>query len=322
MEILVLGGTGFLSGEAARAFIRHGHEVTCAARGVTGSAPEGATFITWDRAGTPPFELLEHAPDVVLDISSNPTRVGDALGLFPHARWIYISSVSIYPTMTAPMGTPADTKTAEPVSQGGPDDYPGLKAACERLIEQRAPDHAIIRPGLIVGPGDPTGRFTYWPVRLAEAAADGLPYIAPTPPEDPVQWIDVRDLAEWIVRLADSGDIGIWEAIGEPMPRERFLSEIATITDGDPTPVWLDPQVLEQEEIGFWMGERALPLWIPVPELEHMMNRDLRPARERGLTTRPLTETARDTLTTSIPVDGFLSRTDELAVLRRLGHLD
>ncbi|WP_182354974.1 NAD-dependent epimerase/dehydratase family protein [Flaviflexus huanghaiensis] len=320
MDVLILGGTGFLSGEAARAFIRRGHAVTCAARGVTGTAPNGASFIPWDRATAPPFDLLEQSPDIVLDISSHPAHVGTALGLFPYARWIYMSSISVYPAMAEPLGGPADTETAEPVTEGGPEDYPGLKVACEQLVDQRSPNHAIVRPGLIVGPGDPTGRFTYWPARIAEAAGDGLPYIAPALPQDPMQWIDVRDLADWIVRLAESTDIGVWEAIGEPMPRETFLAEISTIVEGNPTPIWLDADVLIEQEIGFWSGERALPMYAPIPELAHMMNRDPQPARDQGLVTRPLTQTARDTLRAGGQSSG-LSRPDELAVLRTLGYI-
>ena len=324
MKVLILGGTGFLSKEASRSFLRAGHDVTCAARGVTGTPIDEAEFIPWDRAKAPPFELLEISPDVVVDVSTNPVRVSDSLALFPDARWIYISSISVYPAMTEPGGSPADTSLAEPAAENaGIEAYGGMKVACESLVEKRAASHFIIRPGLIVGPGDPTGRFTYWPTRLAEAAADGLPYIAPGAAADPVQWVDVRDLADWIVLLAESGRTGVCEAVSETMTREQFLAEISSTLDGPPVPVWVDPENLQSAGVSFWSGEHAIPMWLPVPELKEMMNRDAGPALKLGLRPRPLIETAQDTLSWHLKEGELngLSRQDELNVLRKLGHI-
>lgn len=324
MKVLILGGTGFLSREASRSFLRAGHDVTCSALGVTGTPLDDVEFIPWDRDEAPPFELLEISPDVVVDVSTNPVRVSDSLALFPDARWIYISSISVYPGMTKPGGSPADTPLAEPVVENaGIEAYGGMKVACESLVEKRAASHFIVRPGLIVGPGDPTGRFTYWPARLAEAAADGLPFIAPGAAEDPVQWVDVRDLADWIVVLAESEQTGVCEGVGEAMAREHFLAEISSTLDGQPSPVWVDPESLESAGVSFWAGERAIPMWLPVPDLKEMLNRDPGPAYNLGLRTRPLAETARDTLSWHLD-EGHsqgLRRDDEIAVLRSLGHI-
>lgn len=323
MKILILGGTGFLSKETARSFVRAGHDVTCTARGITGPPLEDVEFILWDRDDAPPFELLEISPDVVLDISTNPGWVTDSLALFPDAHWIYISSISVYPAMTEPGSSPENTPLSEPILEGGIESYGGMKVACENLVKQRAGEHFIIRPGLIVGPGDPTGRFAYWPTRLSEAAADGLPYIAPGVPDDRVQWIDVRDLADWIILLAESKETGVCEAIGEAISREEFLAEISSTLDGEPVPAWVDAEDLQSENVNFWTGERAIPMWLPVPELTDMMNRDARPALKLGLKTRPLAQTARDTLSwhQEEGEPNGLSRQDELAVLRNLGHI-
>lgn len=325
MKVLILGGTGFLSKETSRSFLHAGHDVTCTARGVTGTPIDDVEFVPWDRDGAPPFELLELSPDVVVDVSSDPARVSNSLALYPDARWIYISSISVYPAMTEPGGSPADTPLTKPVVENaGIEAYGGLKVACESLVEKRAASHFIIRPGLIVGPGDPTGRFTYWPTRLAEAAADGLPYIAPGAAADPVQWVDVRDLADWIVLLAESGRTGVCEAVAETMTRQQFLAEISSTLDGKPVPVWVDSENLQSAGVSFWSGEHAIPMWLPVPDLKEMMNRDAGPALNLGLRPRPLGETAQDTLswcTEEGEMDG-LSRQDELSVLRKLGHIE
>lgn len=314
MKVLILGGTGFLSRETARSFLRAGHDVTCAARGVSGTPPEGAVFVRWDRDEETPLEIP--TPDVVIDVATNPDHVARALGQFPDARWIYVSTISVYPVVTQPAGTPETTPVCEPATSGG---YGGLKVACENLV--RASNHVIVRPGLIVGPGDPTGRFTYWPARIDRASADGMPYIAPGEGDEWVQWIDVRDLADWCVVLAGSTITGTFDAVAPAVTRDEFLIELSTIAH--PTPVWLSAAELSRHEVSFWAGDRAIPLWIPVAEMAGLMARDHRPAESAGLRTRPLAVTARDTLSwhhAGGPAGG-LTRAEELAVLAELGHI-
>lgn len=323
MDILVLGGTGFLAKETVLAFIRAGHSVTCAARGITGSPPRGARFVPWDRDADVPREIRELRPDVVVDVATNPVWVARTVVLFPHARWIYVSTISVYPTMAEPRGTPDNTAIHDPIDDiddDGMEAYGGLKVACENHIRDLA-NHIIVRPGLIAGPRDPSGRFTYWPARLEQASFDGFAYIAPGPPNEPQQWIDVRDLSDWIVVLASREETGTVEAIGPPIPRGQLLSEVASLFTPEPTPIWLTGKELEGESVTFWSGERALPLWLPLPELAEMLNRDPRPARELGLRTRPLADTALDALSWNVEKGQGLSRTAELAVLRRLGYI-
>lgn len=322
MKALVLGGTGFLSHRAAESLMSAGHDVVCAARGKTGTPPAQAQFLRWDRDDTPPPDLLRLDPDLVLDVSTNPHHVGEAVELFPGARWIYISTISVYSSMSEPGGTPENTPLHDPVVEPSDamEDYGGNKVACERLVHA-LPNHMILRPGLIVGPGDPSDRFAYWPRRLAEASSDGLPFIAPSPSSDPVQWIDVRDLADWIAALAGADARGVCDAVGPSVERDGFLDEIASLFDPVPTPIWVSPDELESESIGFWHGDRAIPLWLPLPELRGMMARDESRAVELGLRTRPLADTSRDVLAQEGRARTGLTRTEEISALQRLGYL-
>lgn len=142
------------------------------------------------------------------------------------------------------------------------------------------------RPGLIVGPWDPTNRFTYWVTRLAE---DG-PALAPAPPEAPAQVIDARDLAGWIVRAAEDGVSGTYNAVG---PRSTRAEVLAACRTGDAELVWVDGDFLAEQEVGEWL---ELPLWLHSPEYAGLLAIDPAAAAAAGLETRPLRETALDTL--------------------------
>ena len=141
-----------------------------------------------------------------------------------------------------------------------PELYGARKAACERIVEEAFGDAAfVVRPGLIVGPHDPTGRFTYWPHRVAQ----GGEVLAPGSPDDQVQFIDVRDLAAWIVQATASGVGGTFNATGEPMPFGELLEECRAVSGSDATFTWVDSERLLAEEVGPWM---ELPLWLPLAE--------------------------------------------------------
>lgn len=168
-----------------------------------------------------------------------------------------------------------------------------MKVACEQVVTEKAASASIVRPGLIVGPGDPTGRFTYWPVRMTRA---GGPVLAPGEPEDPVQVIDVRDLASWLVDLAENRTAGVWDAISSPLGIGELLTRVAEGCDATPVLVWVPRAFLEAQGVQPWVGPRSLPLWVPRPEMDGMQSHDAEPAYDAGLELRPLTETARDTL--------------------------
>jgi 2'-hydroxyisoflavone reductase len=156
-------------------------------------------------------------------------------------------------------------------------------------VRARFPGAFIPRPGLIVGPWDPTGRFTYWPQRFAA----GGRVLAPAPPDASAQVIDARDLAGWIVRAAEDNLAGTYNAIDRPTTIEAVLETCRSVAETDAEIVWVDPEFLLEHEVGEWM---ELPLWLASPEYAGMLSVQPDAAFASGLETRPLEETVRDTL--------------------------
>jgi len=296
MRLLILGGTQFLGRAIAAHACATGHDVTCAARGVTGAAADGARFIRVDRDdadGLAP--LAREAFDAVVDVSRHPGQVRRAVKtLKPRvAHWTLVSTVSVYADNRTP-GQRADTAplrapTAPEIERSTEETYGAAKVACEQAIGANA---FICRAGLIAGPEDPTGRFTYWPVRLAR----GGEVLVPGTPDDAVQLIDVRDLARWIMLAAETRLTGTFDGIGPSFTRGQFLAQCAAAVGSSCTFTWADRAFLESHDIKRWSGPRSLPLWLPLPDFAGFSTRDTSPARAAGLTVRPLAETARDTL--------------------------
>lgn len=322
MRLLVLGGTQFLSRAVAADAVARGHDVTCACRGVTGAVPDGAEHVVFDRsAGPVPAGLAATAYDAVVDVTDQPGWVRHAVGAFPDAHWVFVSTINVYDDETTPGGTPATLRLREPVAEDGegresPEAYGGRKVTCERLVREGVASTTVIRPGLIVGPEDPTGRFSYWPARLA----DGGEVLAPGTPDDDVQVVDVRDLATWIVDCAESRTTGVFDATSHVLTRAEFLAEAAAGLGVEPTFTWVDQDFLAEQEVEPWMGPRSIPLWLPLPEYTGLMAHDVRASYDAGLATRPIGETARDTLAwlrdhPDAAVTG-LTRDEESAVLR------
>src|SRR3954471_2051554 len=176
MRLLVLGGTVFLSKAVAADAVARGHEVTCAARGTSGSVPEGARLVTVDRGEPLPADLGEF--DAVVDVGRLPSWVRSAVATYPSAHWVFVSTVNVYADDATPGGTPADLPLVEAMEEDGdlkndPEAYGRMKVACERIVLEGTTSAMVMRPGLIVGPGDPSGRFSYWPKRLA-ARGEGV----------------------------------------------------------------------------------------------------------------------------------------------------
>ncbi len=151
--------------------------------------------------------------------------------------------------------------------------------------------HSIIRPGLIIGPGDPSGRFTYWPDRLAENGE----VLAPESPDRDTQAIDVRDLAAWIVTGAEKQLTGVYDATGPVTRLGDLVDQVTEAVGGHATVVWAPADFLHEREVTYWAGPRSLPLWLP-DDARGMTSHDVSAALEAGLTTRPIGETAADTL--------------------------
>ncbi len=210
------------------------------------------------------------------------------------------------------VAAPLRAPTAPEIEHSTEETYGSAKIACEQAIGKGA---FICRAGLIVGPEDPTGRFTYWPMRLDR----GGEVLVPGTPDDAVQLIDVRDLAQWIVHAAQTRLAGYFDGIGPSYTRGRFLTDCAEALGSSCTFTWVDRAFLESHDIKRWSGPRSLPLWLPLPEFAGFNTRDTSPARESGLTLRTISETARDTLfwarTAGGPVTG-LTADEEKAVLK------
>jgi 2'-hydroxyisoflavone reductase len=295
MRILVFGGSVFLSREVAVEGVRRGHEVVCACRG-SAPLPGGVHHVPLDRATQDPATALEGDFDAVIEPARHPSWVRSAVAAVPDAHWVFVSTISVYADHATPGGTPETVPVVEPVTTdedlgANPAAYGGMKVCCEQLVRD-AVDAVVLRPGLIVGPGDPTGRFTYWPLRLA----DGGTVVAPGAPDDPTQVIDVRDLASWIVDAAEQRLTGVLDAVGPVAPRGRFLEEVARGVGAAPHLAWFADDRLLQLGVEPWVGPNSLPLWLPGDEHAGMMAHDPGPAAAAGLRTRPLAETARDTL--------------------------
>jgi nucleoside-diphosphate-sugar epimerase len=318
MRLLILGGTVFLGRALAVHARAVGHDVTCAARGVSGAHPDGVRFMEIDRDrpdGCAP--LNGERFDAVVDVSRHPGQVRRAVTALRRrvGHWTFVSTVTVYADNRTP-GQRADTaplraEASPDVERGDGDAYGAAKVACERLV---GPDAFICRPGLVVGPEDPTGRFTYWPVRLAR----GGEVLAPGTPADAVQYVDVRDLAAWIVHAAETGLVGTYDGVCAARPMGEFLSECAAAV-GECTFTWVDRTFLESHDVRRWAGPRSIPLWVPLPEFGGLLSRDATAAHAAGLRVRALAETARDTLAWARAAGGSvtgLTAEEETALLR------
>jgi nucleoside-diphosphate-sugar epimerase len=300
MSLLVLGGTAWLGREVVAAAREQGQEVTVLARGESGPPPPGVEVVRADRGDPAAYDTVRDRDwDMVLDVSRQPSHVDSALAALGRraVSWVFVSSASVY----AEADTPGDDETAELLPAHGADDdgwetYGGRKVACERSVLDRVGDRALVaRSGLIAGPGDHTDRTGYWPLRFAHPASpDGSVLV----PESPVstQVLDVRDLASWLVRAGLAGTTGVVNASGPVVPLGEHLAAAREVAGhrGDLVPV--DQDWLAAHAVAPWSGPRSLPLWLPLPEHAGFMARSTTAAEERGLTSRPLSETLADTL--------------------------
>jgi 2'-hydroxyisoflavone reductase len=297
-KVLVLGGTGFIGPHIVRALLARGHTVTLFNRGKTHTElfPE-LEKLHGDRDGH--LEALANRTwDAVIDPSGFVPRIVkmSAELLAPTVgHYIFISSISVYKTMDRPgMDETAAVETIDdPTNEDVKANYGALKALCEQAAERAMPGRvANIRSGLIIGPGDPTGRFTHWPSRLAQ----GGEVLAPGDGSTPVQYIDVRDLAAWIARAVDDRTIGVYNALGpaEPITMKQVVDACNEAGGNKSTVTWVDADFLEKQKVTGWAD---MPLWIDnqgdFAGFGLMANAR---AVAKGLTFRPILDTAKDTL--------------------------
>lgn len=305
MKLLVLGGTVFLSRAVAEEAVRRGHDVTAACRGTSGALPDGVHHLKLDRENQSLADALPTSPavaagppfDAVVDVARQPQRVRDAVRALPDAHWVFVSTINVYADESVPGGTPETLQLRDPILEDSADDsaetYGAKKVGCEQIVVDGAASSVVIRPGLIIGPGDPSGRFSYWPNRLA----DGGEVLAPGNPDDRVQVIDVRDLAAWIVDAAERRLTGVYDGVDPAMPRGEFLERVAAgVADEPPTLTWVPQEFLAEQKVEPWSGPRSVPVWLPLPEYAGMCDHDVSASLAAGLTVRPLEESARDTL--------------------------
>ena len=287
----MLGGTVFVGRHVVEAALARDHEVTLFNRGRENAHLfPGVERLRGDRNGDLD-ELRGRRWDVVVDPSGfTPAQVGATAELLADSveLYVFVSSISAYRTPLAPGYDETWPLTEE--TEG----YGGEKARSEEAAERAMPGRvAHVRPGLVVGPYDPTDRFTYWPRRVAA----GGEVLAPGRPDRPVQFIDARDLAEWIVDLAERRVAGAFSAVGpaEPLTMGALLEECRAVTDSDARFTWAPDDALLAEGVEPW---RELPLWMPEsdPQLGALLTADASRAVAAGLRFRPLDDTIRRTL--------------------------
>ena len=294
MKLLLLGGPRFLGRAITDAALQRGHELTFFNRGTTNPElyPEVERLVG-DRAGDL-GALAGRDWDAVIDTCGYLPSVvrASAEALSRSGLYCFVSSISVYAHFrhvvdeNGPIAELDDLPSDEVTNES----YGPLKALCEKAVRDVFGDRAlVVRPGLIVGPHDPTGRFTYWPHRIAR----GGEVLAPAPPDAPTQVIDVRDLAAWVVALCDDAVGGTYNATHPGVSRAELLETCRAVTDSDARITWVTPEFLVEHEVGPWM---ELPLWLVDPDAEFADRVDVSKALEAGLTFRPLEETVRATL--------------------------
>ena len=313
MKLLILGGPRFLGRSLIESALRSGHSITLFNRGRTEPElyPE-VEKLRGDRA-TDLSALEGRSWDAVIDTSGFlPAVVEKSMELLSArvGHYTFVSSVSVYSDFSrlgmdehAPVSTltPEQRATAATIDASEPRNTPAflelygpLKTECERIVGKAFQGRAAItRPGLIVGPHDYMDRFPYWVARVAE----GGEVLAPGRPSRPVQVIDVRDLADWMVRLAENATVGVFNATGpeRPLTMEQVLTTCRDAASSDARFTWVDEAFLVERKVGPW---EELPFWIPENPATHVgiLQMDVRKAIASGLTFRPLLETTRDTL--------------------------
>lgn len=297
MRILIIGGTIFLGRAVVDVAVGEGHFVTLFNRGRHDDDRTDVERLRGDRDGE--LDALRGRTfDAVVDTSGYvPRVVRQSARLLADAteRYLFVSTLSVYRTpvpMAADEDAPLATLDDPTVEEVTGETYGPLKVLCEEAVRDAFGDRAIVvRPGLIVGPRDPTDRFTYWPHRLAR----GGRVLAPGRPGRLVQAIDVRDLAAWMVRLLTMEASGTLNAVGYPLPFEDALLVCRDALGSDAELVWVPDADLLGAGVTPWS---ELPLWLPEsdPEARGFFQFSNARAVRRGLAFRPMARTAVDTV--------------------------
>ncbi|MGF2950418.1 NAD-dependent epimerase/dehydratase family protein [Microbacterium alcoholitolerans] len=315
-QVLVLGGTGWLSGRIARRWRNADAEVTCLGRGER-PAPEGTLLLRGDRDDADVFDDLRRREwDEIVDVSSRADHVRsavEALGSVA-ARWTYISSVSVYSDDTA-VGADESAPRYAPAQPGDDYDYGPQKVAAEDAVRTLGDRAGIVRPGLIVGAGDVSDRFGYWAAAFARAGSEAV--LLPPTEGRSVQVIDVEDVAAFAL-VAPAGRAV--NAVGDQHPLGEVLHRIRSAAGHTGELVHATDDRLLAQGVNHWMGEHSLPLWLP-DDMPGFMTHSNAAYLAAGGTLRPLEDTIADVLADE-RARGLdrerrsgLSRAEELALL-------
>jgi 2'-hydroxyisoflavone reductase len=305
LRILILGGTRFLGPALVDYAMARGHTITLFNRGRSnpGLFPT-AEKLLGDRDAADGYAALggSRTWDVVIDVPTTLPRwvtgAADALAAKTQ-HYMFVSTISVFRDYSqpgidenGPLHTPGDP-LARSMGQTPETQYGPLKVRSEMIAQERfGANLTIVRPGLIVGPGDLSDRFSYWPVRVEK----GGEVLAPGTPDDPTQYVDVRDLGEWMIRLAEQRVFGTFNATGpaQPTTMAEMLYGIKAVTTTGARFTWVDADFLTQQQVRGWSD---MPVWMPPRGgTAGFMRIDCRKAHAAGLSFRPLAETARDTL--------------------------
>lgn len=298
MDILIIGGTKFIGIHIVEELLRKGHKVTLFNRGQTNADFfPSVEKIAGDREGDLSMLQGRHW-DAVIDtcgyvprvVRHSATTLASLTDLY-----VFVSTISVYKDFsiqnldeTAELSVLKDPTTEEVTGET----YGPLKVLCEQEVNEAFPGRSlIIRPGLIVGPHDPTDRFTYWPLRIAA----GGNVLAPGKKDAQVQFIDARDLAKYIVSSVEKKIVGTYNVTGpdELLTVESFLHACKTVLNKETEFTWVDDKFLEENNVGFWM---ELPLYIPKEKgLSGMLSVNIEKALQTGLSFSPLEKTIIDT---------------------------
>ena len=307
MDVLIIGGKKFLGRALVDALKQNNHNITLFNRGKTNPElfPE-IEVIVGDRDGE--IENLgDRKWDVVIDTCGYVPRVVNQS--VSHLQdnvnqYVFISSISVYQESKI-LNRDEDAKVIQLEDKetedimGHPDNYGGLKFLCEEAVRSKFDNNLIIRAGLIVGPFDPTNRFTYWPVRIRK----GGDVLIPSDNEYPVQIIDVRDLSEFIVKQIESKVNGTFNLTGPKDPHKLIdiFNKASDVGNSSPNFVPIENEILLRKEVTPWM---ELPLWIPSEAGRGLMYVSNQKALDKGLTFRSLDQTMKDTLSWYDEIDG------------------
>lgn len=289
MKLLILGGTAWLGRELAVAALEHGDEVTCLARGDSGVMPSGVTAVHADRRRPDGLDAVAGQEwDAVLDLTRQPGQARAAARAVADraAHLVFVSTISVYAD-NAGLGADESSPLLDALDADvldDPADYGRAKVACERaVLDAVGPDRCLVaRPGLIAGPGDPTGRAGYWAARFADPAGPGGTVLVPDAPGQPCQVLDVRDLARWLLVAARDRIAGTMDAVGERVTLPEFLDVARTVTGGTGTAVPASADWLHGNGVAPFSGPRSLPLWLHDPAMAGLLDRPGEAARPPG----------------------------------------